>query len=513
MKTLVYLMCSFCFLASGAKAQEKRYLDWQKFSKSITETKIIEPVPYGKFTIFQIENINKFLYKVEMSGKSIELQTPIPSELQTLFRLNSKELEAKAETKKADEAVNQVASSLLLMEAEEKSLDKKIEAFEDKEVVTPPDPKKSSKDNKKTMKELVAEKEEEKEKERENEIYKDLVTQFQETLAKCKEYLEVGKVLSSEIFELKHTRNKLVSIAQFDLSFNEIGVKLATINPPSESIKNHYHDFKALYIEVETLYERTEATAEMLDQNNVLKKDLVKTIKTASGKIEKADILMDEETLLALYDEVEFLYSELGNKNNFTAVAPPVQMDDDMVTYKINITPTATRSLTAFRNPMEFKFDVPTRGGLKTDFSVGPVVSFGKNARDHKYYKDSTGELQELKNKNEISPSLAALMHFYARSGKSTSYGGLFGIGVGFQSTSDVNASLFFGASIVMGKKQKIMLNGGVSYLRVERLQSDQYKIGEGLPADTDISTVTEKVFKPSPFLSISYNITTKIEN
>ncbi len=48
---------------------------------------------WQNFTVFTIKNINKFLYKVEISGNVFELQTPVPTELQTLFRLSPSQLQ------------------------------------------------------------------------------------------------------------------------------------------------------------------------------------------------------------------------------------------------------------------------------------------------------------------------------------------------------------------------------------------------------------------------------------
>ena len=127
--------------------------------------------------------------------------------------------------------------------------------------------------------------------------------------------------------------------------------------------------------------------------------------------------------------------------------------------------------------------------------------------------KADTVKLKRRDNHNIISPGLAAMMHFYPRSGKNIAWGGLFGVGAGFQSTEDINFSLYTGVSLVMGKRQKIMLSAGFSFLRVERLKDKQFEIDKEYPiSKIDLANSTEKVFKSSGFLSISYNITNRIE-
>jgi hypothetical protein len=477
--TFTPLIACFAIGITVSNAQEKRRLDWQKFSHSIGETKIIDPVLFGKFTIFQIDNINKFLYKVEMEGKSIELQTPVPSELQTLFRLTSTELEKSANANKAVEGSEETNKGLARME----ELLKKVESKADDEQVA------------------------------------ELKPVMQNLVEKCRAYLEVTKRVAQGIFELKQTRNKLVSVAQLDMAHSDILSRLSEVRLPSPTLKTDYFEFQALYSEVEALYKQAQISSKKasLDGQEETKQGQ-KDIETSSENIEHGYALINDEALLGLYNDVEFLYGELENRNNFVAVAPPVQMDDDFVTYTVRISPSSTRALAAYRNPMEFEFDVPTRGGWKVDFSVGPVVSFGKGAKDARYYleTDETTEtqiLREGKNRNDISPSIAALMHFYPRTGRNAALGGLFGIGAGFQSISDINLSLFTGLTYVLGKKQKIMLNGGLSYLRVDRLKLNQFQVGSSYGSELVLTDVIEKVFKASPFLSITYNLATRATN
>lgn len=548
MKAKFKLIGCLLLAGSAAWAQEKRRLDWQKFSNSIGETKIVEPVQFGKFTVFQIDNINKFLYKVEMSGKSFELQTPIPSELQTLFRLSSADLEKTTKAQKAEEAVAEIGGAIPPMketsdemgtavvnagtkvsDAESELEDKEKEARTASDAARTAadvakarpttnnnankDSAKKKAENANSQLEMARVKLEEakalvENREELDAILKDIVKQ-------CSEYLELSKVVATEIFELRRVRNKLVTIAQLDESFSEINGRIPEAGSPSPAIKDNYFRLKELYHKLETLYESAATAAEAANASKVQKDRIEKS----SGKIEKADELIDEEALLGLLNDVDFLLAELTNKNNFIAVAPPVQMNGDFVNYTVSITPTSTRALAAYRSPMEFQFDVPTRGGLKVDFSVGPVVSFGKGSRDYKYYsepdaKNEKFKLKRLDNRNDISPSLAALMHFYPRTGRTAALGGLFGVGAGFQTISDVTLSLFTGVTYVLGKQQKIMLNGGLSYLRVDRLKTDQYTVG-GI-YDTSavrLEDVTEKVFKASPFLSITYNLANRVEN
>lgn len=484
----ICLVIATCSLAQP----ERRTLDWKDFTKSISETIIARPVRTGEFTIFEITNINKFLYKVEMEGRVFELQTPIPTELQTLFRLNPTELAKTANNEKSAEAAGIIKKEIDNMNmakdvATAAAADARANALAKVGDVKAMTEKKAAEDFEKAMEELVK---------------------------NCTEYYDRSTQISKYVFELRKVRNEYVSIAQMDLPSAQIRAKAADVSIPSANVKDEYFALKNLYHKVERQYNDALAKAVKAGATEEEKQ----LIKDALENIEEADKLIDEEGLLGLLTEVDFLGAELQNPKNFMAVSPPVQMDGDFVGYEVTITPTTTKTPGAFKNPINFKFDIPAKGGWKADFSVGPVVSFGDNAKDETYFvKEVTGQdsvtLEKQDNNNAISPGIAAMMHFYPRTGKNWAVGGLFGVGAGFQSVSDVNFSLYAGASVVLGKRQKIMLNTGVSYLRVERLKSPEFKAGSKYEtARIVIGDVTEKVFKPSFFLSISYNLTNRVE-
>ena len=116
MKKILPLLLINCFVYFIGNAQKQvRELKWQDFMKSVQTTIIADPVPNGDFTIFQITGINKFLYRVEISGSVFELQTPVPTELQSLFRLTPTELQKTVENKKAEQGAAVIPKAFGLM--------------------------------------------------------------------------------------------------------------------------------------------------------------------------------------------------------------------------------------------------------------------------------------------------------------------------------------------------------------------------------------------------------------
>jgi hypothetical protein len=502
------VVCNYSF------AQVKRELNWQDFMNSVKATEVAKPVNNGSFTIFQITDINKFLYKVEIEGKVFELQTPIPTELQTLFRLTPEQVAQRATDNKVKEAATIIEDDKNKMQTVKTKMDLKLLNVDNEKI--------------------------------------EALSQTMAKLVKvCEEYYTKTSKLSEDVFGLKSLRNKLISIAQSDRPFSSITAMLNDLTiPDAEIVKQDYIALQQLYNKVEATYNealkkaeaaKKDAQTSLDDANKTAKtakteeadilakdaesllkatNDYVSEIKQASEGVEEADKLISDEVLLSLLDEVDFLYKELGNKNNFNVVSPPVQMDGDMVSYNVNITPCVTRTIGPNKSPMQFKFDIPAKRGLKVDFSVGPTLSFSDNSKDDKYFLEEivgsnpdSVKLKKLDNNNAVSPSLAAMMHIYSRGAKGFALGWLFGVGVGFQSTTQLNVNIYTGISLVAGKREKVMFNAGCSWLRVDRIKNKQFADGTNYAASKiTLGDVTEKVFKPSFFFGISYNLTNKVE-
>lgn len=478
----------------NSQAQDKKteiVIDWQKLDKSIKEETILNPVQFGSFHTFRIEGINKFLYEVTLEGKKIELETPIPTELQSLFRLNSKELDETA-TNEADESVDEVSK---VEEKINKFITYKSDNY-NKIIDLKGNKKNDNNGNSFIIEEQIS-------------AVKEKIKLLNKFEADVNSYILKIKEFGNEILKLKIIRVELIILAQKDISAKEMKKLVNKINKPNK---------------ISTLHN------ELSDSFNGIKKDYKKILNELSKsekeilnghfkKLEESFKSLDEVKLISLYSEVNFLYTELKNENNFKVLSPPTQADSDIVNYEVTITPSQTNTLGPNRNPITFDFDVPVKGGLKVDFSVGPVLSFGDGAKDEKFYlenseTDDISILRQRNNNNVLNPSIGALMHFYQRSGKTASFGGLFGVGAGFQNIDDVNLSLYTGVTLVLGKSKKIMLNTGISFLSVKRLKEDEFEIGnEYNTTNFDLNSVTEQVFKSSFFLSLTYNLTNRIEN
>ena len=466
MKKILISLCVIIFMGKITNAQEEIIIDWQKLNIITKNKKLLEPVDFGQFHSFKIENINTFLYKVVIDGKNVELQTPVPSELQTLFRLSKEELNATVETPEVDNTLSGLT--------EAKNLDM---------YTSQPS-------------------------------FKNAIDKYKKDLEELKDIL----------YQLKLKRIDLVLLAQSNISYSEMVTLVDEVNKkytiPSSlaTIKKTYDDTEndKKDVEGEFVSAMQNLASQTGDETQVL--NSISLMSTNMKLITESSSSTDNTALLTLYGEVEFLERELKNKNNFTVIAPPVQADSDFLNFKVTATPEQTNTLAAHKSVTDFSFDVPVKGGLKVDFSVGPAFAFGSGAKDEKFFlEESTTDgmsiLRERDNNNVVNPGVGAFMHIYRRAGKNVSWGGLFGVGAGFQSIDDANLSFYTGLSVIMGKKQKVMLNAGLSFLNVERLKESEFVIGNEYTTDGfDLGDVTEKVFKSSFFLSITYNLTNRNE-
>ena len=503
-----FLTSTIVLLALAAFSQNPRGINWQQFTKTIKTTEMAKPVPVNEFVTFQIDDINKFLYKVEIAGSVFELQTPIPSELESLFRIKSEDRDKAASQQKSKEAVEKTAEALSPMAEVAQTAALKVKqnegAITELRAMLNPNPKtaaqiSANKSANTQIESAVTEKA----------AQSQLARVATKLVSECKQYLELAKTVSANVFALKNTKNKFVTIAQMDVSKATIAQMVNDVKWPIPNIEQTYTDLTDLYKSLELRYSELLAKAKAAKESD----EVQASIQASLEAIEEANDLIEEDALLGLLNDVDFLFKELNNPNNFRVVAPPVQMDGDYVAYEVSIIPTPTSALAAHRNPVNFKFAIPTKGGLKVDFSVGPVISFGNCAKDEKYFLEETAPdmvtLRKRENNNWIVPGIAAMMHAYSRGSK---VGGMFGIGAGFQSDNKIEANLFFGGSIILGKREKLMLSAGASILRVERLKDSEFVIDkEYNNTKIDLGNITEKVFKPSIFFSISYNLTNKV--
>ncbi|RZJ65129.1 MAG: hypothetical protein EOO50_14915 [Flavobacterium sp.] len=462
MKKITFTVAVFV-LSFLCKAQVVEY-DFAKGAYT-SGIKIESGSKTGKFTplsnngmvTFKIKNINTFRYRVEIVTNNVDYVTEMSDELRVVFRQGT------SDATKVNAAAEQIKETTNLM---------KLQAE-----------KSTSAEFKSAMDELAN---------------------------ACEKYSDAV----NEIAKLEMHRMSLINMAARNKKKEQL---------PEDyvwgELKKKYEAFVDTYADASAKYAAAKALVDKAKADSNVKKSLISNdiVENAYEEVEEAHKSINKTNVLKLLEDVYNLQNSLKSDDTFSVTSGPVYVNgSDFIAFTITITPTPAADYSPNEPTIVLNGEIPVKRGLKVDFSVGPVFSFGSGAKDERYYlQDSETEgssvLLKRDNGDVFTPGLAAMMHIYQRTSNGVAVGGMFGVGAGFQSMEEANASFYTGISLVMGKSQKVMINGGVSFFGVDRLKNKQFVVEEEYVTDNiDLSTITEKVLKTSFFLSLSYNISTR---
>lgn len=319
-------------------------------------------------------------------------------------------------------------------------------------------------------------------------------------LDSCRFYFKaIDKVNSAFLYY-----NQLHNITKLETDNRNVIISNLKQVDESSNYKIDFSDFKATYLKAYNSYEKT-----------------IEKAKTASEKekIEEASELIEISyyKLLNIYTslflEIENIRNKINNENSFIAKSFPIQAIGDEITYTVKIGKVGE----SMDNAPSFDKTVPIKGGIKTDFSVGPIFSFGKKIVDDvpilsRNVKDSTEKISLNTSNKKMKPGIATMMHITFRQMGSFSPALLFGIGAGFESLSTINTNFIFGFSGVLGRQtRKVFISAGYNFQQVDKLK-DKYSENSSYK-NISTSEVIEKVFRTAPFFSVSYSIGKKTSN
>ncbi|MBX2968227.1 MAG: hypothetical protein KF803_02565 [Cyclobacteriaceae bacterium] len=443
----------------------------------------IKPIPTSEFVVLKIVNINTFRYEVEIKGKNINYATPVPSELQVLFRLpegTSKD-EIQRALSETSEGVGQLDRLHEAAKYESANAENQIDQWVRKED------------------EQLA-----KAKQKKLEEFEQVLNQLLESSRKYQD-------LAKKIATIQFSRIDLINISKQEwCNHAEMKNKLPSL-ATEQTMKADFLAFNAHYAQINTLYQTALIAAGATEQWE----EKTKLVEKIYGLINASYNKLSDEDFLKMISELSILYRALDNQLSFEVTSPPIQVDGDYVRFEVTTKPVRVSDLMNFSLGKSFAIEVPARRGWKADFSVGPTFSMGRNAVDYRYNlqneTDSTIMLTKSKNRSVIFPAVAAMFHAYRRSGTEVNWGIMMGVGAGFKPDETLNASYYLGPTLILGKHQKIMFCAGVSFLPVSRLKSI-YQNNGIYNSDLNLSDITEKVIKGSFFISLSYNLTNRIE-
>jgi len=325
--------------------------------------------------------------------------------------------------------------------------------------------------------------------------------------------IKKGLTSGERLSEFKDNYDKLINIKDFFNALQQVvnndqyGNRMMKAKKEFAAGILHLDSSRICGADIE-IYGRTQLK-QATDNYNYLIKDtqlkknveLLKEINQIYEDIKSSDYV-------TIIDKVALLYDMINAKATIIRFAsiPPVSCDE--IEVKIRIIPKSNvQGNSSFRSEMVSN-SIYTKGGFKIDFSSGIYASNLINqqftTREERNPQDSiTGYTLLGQKTGPVSLGIMALMHVTYRVTCQWNVGLNFGVGLDVYN----NQSLKFlsGASIIIGKHQRFILNGGVAIGPVDRLSSD-LEIEKTYPTSPKITTV--KVIDFGFFAGITFNIT-----
>ncbi len=362
---------------------------------------------------------------------------------------------------------------------------------------------------------------------------KSLVKQFQDSLKKFNEaYVEIQKYTA--------LKEKLWKQIGDDVFINKSVLKDNTLfDYKSVYDADSVNDFakRNIYeklIELSALHTSLEQTYSELNKSSISDSVLVKGVfKSDDGKI---SIQIDSG--LVKYSQKKFFADEMNlvrsiiskildtesrqkiidvshegidlyhkiTEEEFDYYTDAVQLLDETTELKPVLKSSDGKILHEF-NPLT----INTKGGWKVNFSSGYFMNI-RNTPIYRILKSEAGQdtgVVKSTNRNMLTHSLGGLLHAYSNFPRIG-----MGISTGAGLATNGNMSFHFGGSLFFTEKNRVVLTAGISFVKVDMLNSSNLKLQEDgsylfiSKADTEIKY--DNIYKPAFFVSVTYNILKK---
>lgn len=279
-----------------------------------------------------------------------------------------------------------------------------------------------------------------------------------------------------------------------------------------------------IYTEMQTIYDALNKTSKK--DVAVLSGILTSEDKKTSIKIEKATVNQDQkkyfleemafakkafETISNIENRNKIikkaqagidLYNEINNAT-FIAYTDAEQLNSD----EVILTPKL--KFVNGKVAHEFKsLTLKTYGGIKVNFSAGYLVSF---VGDDNYsnFKDIDGNIIGVyqTNKNDVTHALGGLVHSHSNWNSDVQLG----LSAGASLATNGNLGFYMGGSLFFLEKNRLILTGGYSFIKVDKLNTANLKVEDGrykFISSTDTEIRYDNVYKGALFIGITYNLT-----
>ncbi|WP_027382507.1 coiled-coil domain-containing protein [Epilithonimonas caeni] len=199
----------------------------------------------------------------------------------------------------------------------------------------------------------------------------------------------------------------------------------------------------------------------------------------------------------------------LDDEKNFTIKSEPIQPENDMVQFTVNIAKKDEKNSDHFYRLKNFTYRQALYGGTRVDFSLGlSAAYYGKVSKVELLPKEnapSTYVLSTYKNKLSAASLIGMVTMSYRRTGY-IAYGGSAGMGLDIAGGKVQFSNFFVGPTMLFGKKDRIFFTAGPSLKNVRELKNG-YE-GTIVPPTEDFTSYTRDKYKIGIFASLTYSLT-----
>ncbi len=189
----------------------------------------------------------------------------------------------------------------------------------------------------------------------------------------------------------------------------------------------------------------------------------------------------------------------------------------DFVKYRIEFKPTNNGDIQETQSPFNLDIAFLINEGLKVDISTGIILDFNLANPGYYFQKFSSTQngqtfdsvrVKKSSNLSNITPSVNLMLNAYKRSSLNFKPG----FSIGFGVSSDIRFRLYAGPSLIVGRKERVMISSGVAFGAITR-NADGYDEGKtfadtaSLPAQVPI---VQDTFKFGWYFGVGFNLTGK---
>jgi len=199
-------------------------------------------------------------------------------------------------------------------------------------------------------------------------------------------------------------------------------------------------------------------------------------------------------------------YKAVTDPSNYRFSLVDTAHNADVVVFNVNIAPKNWLPCRAVDTSFNISLKVAR---FKIDFSTGVFLNFGGRSFGGKnYFIDSTGRIGQIEKNGSVTiPSIGALAHFYYRSTSAVDPGLVLGASL----STDVKYTNFhIGLSFMFNANNEVFsrvaISGGLTYRYVQQLNS-AYSVGQTVNSSLTINQLETGKFIQGGFIALTYNL------